>query len=376
MLLLLLAVGGGSIAASFHWPRTSRFRVTPLAQPSLESRLASMPSGARAGFSFAAFGDQRALAGGEWESMIASIDTLSNRDRSLLFMLDTGDIVNDGSHSDQFKELAAILGEAPSVPYLVGVGNHEVNNNKSGTARRNTATFLKPIDPQLSPERLYYDKTIGRVLFLFLDSNDFAYDRGPESRARLHAQLEWLTATLAQHPDRPGHPTVAVIHHPLIQSSPKHQEQARALWSFTYKGRTLPNILADGGVDLILCGHTHTYERFRVTRDDGKGFYIVNLSGRPRPTFLWFGDDARRAQMIQSGAERFWLYEQGWRDLDGWEFTQEDCMVHDEADEYAVFRVEPDGGMTMAVRFMNRPELSEPVRLLWGEGRTELPQRK
>jgi hypothetical protein len=374
MLALLLVVAGGSFAASFHWPRSSRFRVTPLAQPSLESRLAAMPSGAQAGFSFAAFGDQRALAGGEWESMIASIDSLSNRDPSLLFMLDTGDIVNDGSHSDQFKELAAILGEAPSLPYLVGVGNHEVNNNKPGTARLNTATFLKPTDPELGPERLYYSKTIGRVLFLFLDSNDFAYDGSPGTKARLYAQLEWLTATLKSRPDRPGFPTVAVIHHPLIQSSPKHQEQARALWSFKYKGKTLPNILADGGVDLILCGHTHTYERFRVTRDDGKGFYIVNLSGRPRATFLWFGDDARRAQMIQTGAERFWLYEQGWRDLDGWEFNQEDCMVHDEADEYAVFRVEPDGGMTMAVRFMNKPELSEPVRLLWGEGRSGQPR--
>ena len=363
-------MGVGSIAASsFHWPRSSRFRVTPLAQPTLESRVESQKPGPEAGYSFAAFGDQRALAGGEWESLVASIDSLSKADPRLLFMLDTGDIVDDGSHSDQFRELTSILKEAPSLAYVACAGNHELDENKPGPARLNTATFLGPIDAALSPDRLYFEKTIGRVRFLFLDTNDFVYDRGPETRARLGAQLAWLTAELRPERDRPGYPTVVVMHHPILQSSSKHREQARDLWSYRYHGRLLPDILAEGGVDLILTGHTHTYERFRATRNDGKGFQIVNLSGRPRPAFLWFGEDARRAEGIPEGGERVWLYDRGWRDLDGWEISQDEAMVHDESDEYALFRVEPDGGMTMSVRFMNKPALDPPVRLLWGEGR-------
>src|SRR5690349_6221022 len=109
-LLLLFAAAIGSIAASsFSWPRTSRQPVPPLAQPTLDSKLASFTPGPEAGYSFAAFGDQRALAGSEWDAMMASIDSLSRQDSRMLFMLDTGDIVDDGAHTDQFVALASIL---------------------------------------------------------------------------------------------------------------------------------------------------------------------------------------------------------------------------------------------------------------------------
>jgi hypothetical protein len=284
----------------------------------------------------------------------------------MLFMLDTGDIVEDGYYADQFRSLAGILARAGSLPYLVGVGNHELSNNRPGPSRRNTAAFLKPIDPSLGPDRLYYRRTIGRTRFIFLDSNDFVYDKRPEARTRRDAQLAWLVAELRATPDKPGHPTVVVMHHPLLQSSEKHRPHLRYLWSMGYKGRALPDILADGGVDLVLTGHTHTYERFRATRKDGKGFHIVNLSGRPQPAFLWFGDEQRRAREIPEGGEIAWFLSRGWSGLEGWEVEQEEAMVKDEADQFALFRVEADGGMTMSLRFMNRPGLDPPVRLLWG----------
>jgi len=340
--------------------------VAPLAQPPLESKLASLTPGADAGYSFVAFGDQRALAGGTWQSMMTSIDSLARRDPRLLFMVDTGDIVDDGSHSDQFRALAGILARVGSLPYLVGVGNHELVNNKSDAARANTAAYLKPLDPALGFDRLYYRRTIGRVRFLFLDSNDLAYDSGPAELKRREAQLAWLVEQLKATPDEPGRPTVVVMHHPILQSSAKHREQARSIWNMTYRGRTFPDILADGGVDLVLVGHTHTYERFRATRQDGKGFLLVNLSGKPESSFLWFGSAGRHANQIQSGGESVWFSLRGWRNLAGWELSQDDAMTEHEADEFALFRVEADGGMTMAVRFMNRPALEPPVRLLWG----------
>ena len=45
---------------------------------------------------------------------------------SPLFLLDTGDIVDDGSKADQFEELRGYLSRLAEMPYLVGVGNHEL----------------------------------------------------------------------------------------------------------------------------------------------------------------------------------------------------------------------------------------------------------
>ena len=44
----------------------------------------------------------------------------------------------------------------------------------------------------------------------------------------------------------------------------------------------------EGGVDLVICGHTHTYERFRLRRGE-RELSLINLSGRPQNSFLFFG---------------------------------------------------------------------------------------
>ena len=116
----------------------------------------------------------------------------------------------------------------------------------------------------------------------------------------------------------------------------------------------------------MLVGHTHTYERFIATRKDGRGFQVVNLSGRPESRFLWFGSAGRSAEAIPRGGEEAWLEKRGWRDLDGWDVSQPEAMTKDETDEFALFRVEPDGGVTMSIRYMNRPGLMPSARLLGG----------
>jgi len=177
--------------------------------------------------------------------------------------------------------------------------------------------------------------------------------------------MEWLTRTLEDPAWGPEATTVVVMHHPLVQSSAKHRAQSRALWSYTWKGQSLPDILADGGVDLILTGHTHTYERFRLERTDGRGFVLMNLSGKPEPSFLWFGAGARRARDIH-GSEEPWLHENGWRNLKSWRITQDDAMDEDESNQYGIFKVDGEGGITLAMRFLERPAAEPSVRLVWG----------
>ena len=325
----------------------------------------------RAGFQFVAFGDQRALIRDDWPALIGVIDALAAQHDRLLFLVDTGDIVDDGTFSDQFRVLAGLLERVRRLPYLAAVGNHEVNEDRRGPARANTAAFLSSIGEPLSPERLYYRKVVGGVRFLFLDSNDLVYREGNNLdeaaiERRAHTQMEWLVQELSDPAFGPDATTIVVMHHPLIQSSAKHREQSRELWDYRFHGRRLADIFADGGVDLVLTGHTHTYERFRVTRRDGRGFHIVNLSGKPEPWFLWFGGGARRAQDLR-GNEEAWLYEKGWGGLTGWTVAQEEVMAKDEVDQVGLFTVDGEGGVTLSISYLGRAAIEPPVRLLWGQ---------
>lgn len=383
--LVLLASGCGTYG---NWPDTTRGLVPPLDHPSVGAAAEDLPrasaSLARAAsdcaFTFVAYGDQRALADGEWQAMTAEIGRLATTDSTLLCVIDSGDIVQDGRFADQFEFLNQILAPLRGLPYLVAVGNHELHNNDR-LARRQTARFLAPLDPEIGFARLYYRKDVAPVSFLFLDTNDLVYGLDgdgpwpapPNSDDRAARQLRWLMDQLADRGDAgPLQPTVVVVmHHPFLQSSQKHHEAAVFLWNFTWDGRRLPDIMLDGGVDLVIVGHTHTYERFQVRRrSDGRSLRLVNLSGRPRAGFLFFGAGARRARDL-AGREFAWLAEHGWRHLDAYDITQEQAMTGVETNQFGVFSVSPDGGIAMVLRRQDpaapsRFAAETPVRIVAG----------
>ena len=142
------------------------------------------------------------------------------------------------------------------------------------------------------------------------------------------------------------------IHHPFLQSSKKHRSTARGLWNLRFEGRRLAELLADGGVDLVLTGHTHTYERFRLERDDGHVMHVVNVSGRPRTAFLWIGDGARRARDLR-GEEREWFTDKGFRGLERWRIEQVEAMREDERNQFATIDVGADGQLSLQIHFVD-----------------------
>lgn len=349
----------------YGWPATNDRPVTALGHPTVESVFrARQEAGAPdAPYRFAAFGDQRALADGEWQALMRGLLRWTRAHGQVQFLVDTGDIVDDGRYTDQFARLSdEILSILPDTPYLVGVGNHETHNNDDPGARRNTAAFLEGLDPGFSAERMYYRKDLGPATFLFLDTNDLVYgDAGERDECpgealpgtRAAAQVTWLEAQLHELRAAPPRLVVAVLHHPFVQSSAKHRGAARSLWSLRVQGTPLPDALLDGGVDVVLTGHTHTFERFVLRRDDGHAMHVVNLSGRPRGSAFGLGAGLRRATDIR-GAERGKLGAWGWKGLDRWEIEQVASMPKDaEADQFAVFTVEPDGSLTMELRFLD-----------------------
>lgn len=359
----LLFLGGVLACASTPWPSTSDAPVVPLAHPTLEDRIATLEYQLEGGFRFVAYGDQRALADGEWQAMMRVIGGLPTQPEEppLLFLLDTGDIVQDGSHADQFRMLAEILSPAAHLPFVLGVGNHEVDNNRPGPSRAHLDRFLAGTGLPVDPDRMYFRLDLGPLRLICLDSNDLVYgrpvgDNDPDPAVRppqAVAQLEWLEEQLRPDPGRPP-TTLVVLHHPFLQTSEKHRPIARRLWDLEHRDRTLVDILADGGVDVVLTGHTHTYERFTLSRADGAGFQLVNLSGRPRDAFLWFGAGSRRAEDIR-GREDTWLTEAGW-ELRDWSVRQESLMEPPEHNQFGIFTVDPRGSIDLEVHFLARED--------------------
>jgi hypothetical protein len=88
------------------------------------------------------------------------------------------------------------------------------------------------------------------------------------------AQERWLRADLAAHP---SDCTLAYWHHPLISSRLGVDEAIRPLWE----------ALVEAGVDVVLTGHDHAYERFaplgatgQIDHEHGVRQFIVGTGGK------------------------------------------------------------------------------------------------
>jgi hypothetical protein len=103
----------------------------------------------------------------------------------------------------------------------------------------------------------WYARTIGPVRFIVLDAND---PTNPD-------QMSFLRSQLGKHTDAPW--TVAVFHQPAyscsFHASTPEVDQA---W--------VP-LFGPGGVDLVLNGHDHAYERFAPI--DGVTYIVAGAGG-------------------------------------------------------------------------------------------------
>ena len=327
-------------------------QVKPLGHPTVEERVAALGANPSDGFRFIVFGDQKNLWDDEFPRLLDNIPAETSGEAPL-FILDTGDIVDDGSQADQFEELRGYLGRVAEVPYLVGVGNHELRpKGGSGTrdrGHRHTAAFL---GADYSEQRMFFAKRVGRVRLLFLNTNDLPgvypnmHADDPGSSQRAAAQLRWLVDELREE----VHPTIAVAHHAFVQSPSKHRGHANALWNHTYDafgGRTLPEILIDGGVDLVLTGHVHSYEVFKLERN-GREMWSVNASGKP--TGFWM--PGQRMPRDWQGEELEQLADRGFETrLSQWAVTQVGFMTDaTKRDQFALVTVDEIGGLDIELR--------------------------
>ncbi len=144
-------------------------------------------------------------------------------------------------------------------------GNHEYDSGGSGYFEYFGTAAGDPTEG-------WYSFDLGPWHLVALNSNCGAVGGCAEGSA----QLRWLRADLAAH--TAARCTLAYMHHPRLSSGENgHAKAIDPLWE----------TLVAGGVDVLLVGHDHDYERFAPAdaagaRDDARGVreFVVGSGGR------------------------------------------------------------------------------------------------
>jgi hypothetical protein len=114
-------------------------------------------------------------------------------------------------------------------------GNHDYDAS-------NAAYYYQYFGANAGDGRGYYSYRLGDWLVLSLNSNVAAGEGSP--------QYQWVESTLR---DQPSRCALAYWHHPVITSGPNGDHpHMQALWG----------LLVERGVELVMSGHDHIYERY------------------------------------------------------------------------------------------------------------------
>jgi 3',5'-cyclic AMP phosphodiesterase CpdA len=166
------------------------------------------------------------------------------------FVVMLGDDIYGGKKDSDFKQKF----EDPYRPLLdAGVKFFAVLGNHDGTNER----FYKPFN--MGGKR-YYSFKRGDVEFFALDSNYMDAD-----------QISWLETQLSNSGARWK---VCYFHHPLYSDGRFHGPDLDLR-------RQLEPIFVKHGVNLVLNGHEHFYERLRLK--NGIAYFVLGNSGKLRP---------------------------------------------------------------------------------------------
>lgn len=177
-------------------------------------------------------------------AQVAAADRTGRRFDALLI---TGDLVYEDGDSEltEASVLRPYAATFTSAEIIAALGNHDVESDEGSDIMR-----------RLGRTGPVYVQDVGPVKVVSLDSNDV------DSR-----QTEWLDRVLAQ-----SQPTsrwvVTVMHHPAFSSGEHGSEKSvREEW--------VP-LFTRYGVNLVLAGHDHDYER---TKPQSGVTYIVSGGG-------------------------------------------------------------------------------------------------
>lgn len=215
---------------------------------------------------FAAFGDM-GTGGSDQRRVAAAIEKVAPE-----LLLSVGDnAYDDGTEREwtenYFAPMASLLANVPT--YLT-FGNHDY---VTAQGQPQIDAGYMPSNNPAKTER-YYSFDWGHVHFVALDSQCYSgWTSTPECSKQ--AQRAWLEADLEQN-QQPW--TVVFMHHPTY-STGEHGGNARV--------HDLMPLFEAHGVDLVLTGHDHLYERVYPLRDGkrtdpadgGVPYWVIGSAG-------------------------------------------------------------------------------------------------
>jgi 3',5'-cyclic AMP phosphodiesterase CpdA len=146
-------------------------------------------------------------------------------------------------------------------PWMPAAGNHEneLGNGPIGYAAYQHYFSVPDSGSDAETKGLWYAFTVGGVRFISLNNDDVAYQDGGNSYVRGYsggAQKRWLEAELKRtRADRGIDWIVVVMHQVVISTADKFNGADRGI-----REEWVP-LFDKYGVDLVVCGHEHHYER-------------------------------------------------------------------------------------------------------------------
>jgi len=250
------------------------------AQPELAT-FRTAPAG-RSKFTFTSFGDQGTPTTGKKNSggtfvndnlgSPAAGDTTAGVERvQPLFHLFNGDLCYANIATDRVRTWSDFwennTRSARNRPWMPSAGNHEneLGNGPIGFAAYQTYFCLPRADGQTDTTRgLWYAFTVGSVRVISLNNDDVCYQDGGNSYVRGYsggAQRQWLEQELASSRSDPEVDWVVVCMHQVVISTADKFNGA----DLGIRQEWVP-LFDRYGVDLVVCGHEHHYERSHPIR--------------------------------------------------------------------------------------------------------------
>ena len=252
---------------------------------------------------FAVVGDTG--TGGRNQMAVAQAMVDAYKTRPYPVVVHVGDISYYGSAADRWDEVVeepyASL-SAAGVEFEVAIGNHELEEEVSPEANQEIVAILE----RIGEAGHFYSQVYGPVEFFIIDSSTPLITGNAAED-----QLEWLEGALAASTAKWK---IAVQHHPPYGSGPK-------------RGSNIPvreavePLYVEYGVDLVLTGHDHFYER--TTPQKGIVYVITGAGAKVSD----IGEDADFTAFAREGLQ-FMIIEVDGNTLRG-EALDEDNVVFD-----------------------------------------------
>jgi MYXO-CTERM domain-containing protein len=194
------------------------------------------------------------------------------------FILNGGDLVKEGNEIAQW---ATWLSDSemvnPFVPMMPAIGNHDDGPGDGNSANYNRL-FALPTNTVTGTEDYYY----------FVYNNALIFSLSTQTFDDWQAQMDWLTAIAAQHPEKWK---LAYFHHPVYTTQTTlildvgHPPNEKG--QNPYYGPTFDAV----GMDIVFQSHNHIYERFQPMRydpnDPEQGLVVQNFGNGPNDGRLY-----------------------------------------------------------------------------------------